>query len=46
MSDAVQELSQPDKDLQKACLYLDVELAAKAIAALSRIFWTMPSMLS
>ena len=33
MSDAVQELSQPDKDLQKACSYLDVELAAKAIAA-------------
>ena len=33
MSDAAQELSQPDKDLQKACSYLDVELAAKAIAA-------------
>ena len=33
MSDAVLELSQPDKDLQKACSYLDVELAAKAIAA-------------
>ena len=33
MSDAVQELFQPDKDLQKACSYLDVDLAAKAIAA-------------
>ena len=33
MSDAVLELSQPDKDLQKACSYLDVDLATKAIAA-------------
>ena len=33
MSDDVEELSQPDKDLQKACSYLDVELAGKAIAA-------------
>lgn len=33
MSDAVRELSQPDKDFQKACSHLDVELAAKAIAA-------------
>ena len=33
MNDGTQELSQADNDLQKACSYLDVELAAKAIAA-------------
>ena len=33
MNNGVQELSQADNDLQKACSYLDVELAAKAIAA-------------
>lgn len=33
MNDGTQELSQADNDLQKACSYLDVGLAAKAIAA-------------
>lgn len=33
MSDVVRDLPQPDKDFQKACSHLDVELAAKAIAA-------------
>ena len=33
MNNGVQELSQADNDFQKACSYLDVELAAKAIAA-------------
>lgn len=33
MNNGVQELSQADNDLQKACSYIDVEVAAKAIAA-------------
>ena len=33
MNDGTQELSQADNDLQKACSNLNVELAAKAIAA-------------